>query len=386
WAKSASPSRDSHTARLLLVQAAVGRVLHEGLVEHPAHLVALHLLVRRPEDADRVGELVRPGVRQRREDLHDVVVRLREDLLVVDLQLLLQHGDRAGLVLAEGGDRLHERVDVPLHDGAVGGRVAPLHDEAVVHDRQLQARHVEERVQTLRLELVAERRLVEATLDRAGLQRGGPVLRGADGDDGDVLVRIEPFARQPHTRRDVGGRARRAHADLLALELLERSHLGRRHEDVRVYRNEVADQQEVRTLRVRGERLGPAALEDLDLVREQRGDAGRARREAQVRVDEVLGEDALVLRVPHGERALVDLAEAHDDLGHGRLRRRRRGARPAGRGGRDRRRVATARGDERERHDERSDAERAHLRPPQQRKNADSAWLYSARRWEWSNH
>src|SRR3989441_10787512 len=188
YSRSASPSRDSHTARLLLVQAAVGRVLHEGLVQHPAHLVALHLLVRRPEDADRVSELLRLGVRQRREDLHDVVVRLREDLLVVDLQLLLQHGDRAGLVLAEGGDRLYERVDVPLHDGAVGGRIAPLHDEAVVHDRQLQARHVEERVQTLRLELVAERRLVEAALDRAGLQRGGPGLRPARRRGGGVLL------------------------------------------------------------------------------------------------------------------------------------------------------------------------------------------------------
>ncbi len=117
-----------------LVEPAVRRALHEGLVEHPADVVALDLRVRRAEHRDGIRELVGSRVGQRREQVHRVVVRAAEDRLVAHLQLLLHHRDRAGPVLPHRRDRLHERIDVALHDRAVRGHVAALHDDAVVHD------------------------------------------------------------------------------------------------------------------------------------------------------------------------------------------------------------------------------------------------------------
>src|SRR2546425_6214313 len=80
------------SALRLLVETAIDRALREALVEHLAHVVVLHLRVRRAERRLRVRELLRPRDRLARRDGEGVEIVGRAHRLVVGrLEALLEN-------------------------------------------------------------------------------------------------------------------------------------------------------------------------------------------------------------------------------------------------------------------------------------------------------
>src|SRR5438445_11423749 len=189
---------------LLAAELAVLRALYEGRFDHLADIDGLYVRVLRPKDLHGVFELADLDRRVRLGNLvHEEVVRGVQRVLVVELEVLPQHGDGAGLVSLHLRARDDERVDVGLYRVFVRVEVRALHDHPGIRGRKLLAREVDQRGKPGLHELEVLGRVVHPGIDRTVQQIEGPVGVRADRLDEYVFVWIEARVLERGPRRDV---------------------------------------------------------------------------------------------------------------------------------------------------------------------------------------
>src|SRR5581483_6810202 len=122
WNSRMAPNspRLARSVGLLLVEASIGCALHEGTVEHLAHVEVADGLVVRSQDFLGIGVLLGRRVGQVGDDAaQEVVGRHLRRVRVVDLLVLLDGVDGDALVLLHAGDGHYHRVLVLLDGGFV---------------------------------------------------------------------------------------------------------------------------------------------------------------------------------------------------------------------------------------------------------------------------
>src|SRR5438105_1603957 len=291
--RALAPARDATRLELPML----------GPGEQRLHVLAQRLLVALPARLRLRVHLVEDlhrglGVRHREPRAHRVPLDQRDRLGTVFLQGVLEGEETVGGIARDGA-----RVEQPHRD----------------------SRAVDQRI--LRV-VERERRHLVAAQQRGGL--GGL----SHHDDLRVLLRVEPVHRQKAARDVHASRPHRGHADLLALEVLDRAHgavLGHRDPvDVPLICR-VEDPRLDALLARRGQRLDRGQRVRQVPGRVQLHAVGRAGHRDQLHLDPGRRVPAFLHRDGEGSGRRGDGARAEPDLDH------RFGGAPGGRGGNERR-------------------------------------------------